>query len=493
VDDANGDGRLDVLVLGTRTTAFERFIATETGFSRSTGITPAFTACVPRDVTGDGRLDLVAAVPDRAEIVVLEGLPTGSYRVAGGAAPPGIPGALALVDCDDDSRLDLLTTHSNAPRIAIARGYPGNTFGVRRDIAVAGTALLGLADVNDDGWQDLLTSSGSDLVTLVNQAGALTPQHSALGAAPVGVLVRDLDGDRTADVAVSLDNAQVTIATGDGSGVFVPAQQIPVGQDPAGVAVLEMTGDRQPDVAVACRGSDDVAILAAIGGGQFVNASRPSVLAGELPAGVAIGTLNADTKLDLAVANEGSNTVSILLGQGSGAFRSVRELRAGGGPRAVAIAELNEDRHLDLAIGNWAANSVQLRFGDSQAAFTEERTLPLPARPVAIMAVDLNGDRRNDLVVICDGGVVVFLQAARGFFQSPVHYPVANVTAGTAHDANGDGWPDIAIAREARSVRAGRDRPASHRGRRTGPRCQGGPPCRERQRAALGRGVRAWR
>jgi hypothetical protein len=41
---------------------------------------------------------------------------------------------------------------------------------------------------------------------------------------------------------------------------------------------------------------------------------------GSLPFSVAVGDFNGDGKLDLAVANGGSNTVSILLGTGTGSF-----------------------------------------------------------------------------------------------------------------------------------------------------------------------------
>ena len=38
------------------------------------------------------------------------------------------------------------------------------------------------------------------------------------------------------------------------------------------------------------------------------------------PISVAVGDFNGDTILDLAVANSGSNNVSILLGNGTGTF-----------------------------------------------------------------------------------------------------------------------------------------------------------------------------
>lgn len=50
----------------------------------------------------------------------------------------------------------------------------------------------------------------------------------------------------------------------------------------------------------------------------FGLASSPAV--GAFPQSVAVGDFNGDGKLDLAVANGGSNTVSVLLGDGTGNF-----------------------------------------------------------------------------------------------------------------------------------------------------------------------------
>ena len=52
------------------------------------------------------------------------------------------------------------------------------------------------------------------------------------------------------------------------------------------------------------------------------------------PDSVAIGDLNGDGKPDLAVANEGSSTVSVLLGNGDGTFGAKTDFRRGATPRA---------------------------------------------------------------------------------------------------------------------------------------------------------------
>src|SRR6266542_5417611 len=84
---------------------------------------------------------------------------------------------------------------------------------------------------------------------------------------------------------------------------------------------------------------------------------------------VAVGDFNGDGKLDLAVANENSSragsgndsaTVSILLGTGTGSFGAKTDFGTGGAS-SVAVGDVNGDGKLDLAVANDYAAVVLLR------------------------------------------------------------------------------------------------------------------------------------
>ena len=83
------------------------------------------------------------------------------------------------------------------------------------------------------------------------------------------------------------------------------------------------------------------------------------------PWSVAIGDLNGDGIPDLAVANDSSNTVSILLGDGTGAFGSATDFAVGWGPLSVAIGDLNGDGKPDLAVANIGSNTVSILLNTS--------------------------------------------------------------------------------------------------------------------------------
>ena len=81
---------------------------------------------------------------------------------------------------------------------------------------------------------------------------------------------------------------------------------------------------------------------------------------GFVPVSVAIADLNADGRPDLATANAGSRTVSVLLGNGDGTFAANADFGTGTYPYSVAIADLNADGRLDLAVANSNSSTVSV-------------------------------------------------------------------------------------------------------------------------------------
>ena len=81
---------------------------------------------------------------------------------------------------------------------------------------------------------------------------------------------------------------------------------------------------------------------------------------GSEPTSVFCADMDGDSDLDLAVANEASNTVSIFKNNGDGTFQISVNWAGEINPRSVFCADLDGDSDLDLAVANDFSNNVSI-------------------------------------------------------------------------------------------------------------------------------------
>src|SRR5262249_36347335 len=160
-------------------------------------------------------------------------------------------------------------------------------------------------------------------------------------------------------------DSNVSVLLGDGSGAFSPAAGSPVsvGTAPISVAVVDFNGDGKQDLATANRDSNNVSVLLGDGSGAFSPASRSPLSVRRYPLSVAVGDFNGDGNLDIAVANAGSKNVSVLLGYGTGAFRAASPLSVGRSPISVVVGDFNQDGKPDIAVANNDSANVSVLLG----------------------------------------------------------------------------------------------------------------------------------
>jgi len=165
-----------------------------------------------------------------------------------------------------------------------------------------------------------------------------------------------------------------------------------------------------------------------------------------------VGDFNGDGELDLAVANSGAGTISILLGKGDGTFEAPVNYSAGSQPSGVTAADLNGDGKLDLAVANTGSNSTSIFLGNGDGSFQAPIAYSVGSNPSAVIAEDLNGDGKLDLAVASygSGNISVLLGKGDGTFQAAVNYAVGlqrllpySLAAG---DFNRDGKIDLAAS-----------------------------------------------
>ena len=114
--------------------------------------------------------------------------------------------------------------------------------------------------------------------------------------------------------------------------------------------------------------SNNVTVLLGNGAGGFTPAAGSPLIVGASPDFIAMGDFNGDGKLDLAVANEGDNTLTMLLGNGAGGFTAAgAPFAVGMNPSSIAVGDFNGDGRPDLAVANEGDNTVTVLLGSSAA------------------------------------------------------------------------------------------------------------------------------
>ena len=187
----------------------------------------------------------------------------------------------------------------------------------------------------------------------------------------------------------------------------------------------------------------------------FLSVSIPSVAqqfsspadypVGTTPMAVVVGDFNGDGKLDLAVANVGSNNVSILQGNGDGTFQTAVNYNVGDSPKFIATGDIDADGHTDLVVAADSGVIIFLGVGDGTFRSPLQFTAGIDL-PEYIALADFNGDKRLDVLVANrSGGTAVLIGNGDGTLQPALVTPTGGATPFVAvGDFNGDGFPDMA-------------------------------------------------
>ena len=346
IDDLNGDGHPDVVVVNPRGGGANDFgiVGVLLGHGDGTfgppvsyssaGYQAAFLAI--RDVNGDGKLDLVMANQCQdafncaagGGVGVLLGNGDGTFQAPVSYSSGGyLTQSLVVGDVNGDGKLDLVVANqcqtssncSNGGTVSVLLGNGDGTFQTPVSYSSGGfeATYLAIGDFNQDGKLDLAVANNC----------ATGPNCTTGGI--VNVLLGN--GDGTFEVPVDVYNT--------------------VNYSAYSIAIGDVNGDGKPDLFVGLYDPGGVTVLLGNGDGTFQSGSGYSS-GGTYVYSIAIGDVNGDGKQDLVVANADSSSVGILLGNGDGTFQSAASYASGGGSNSVAIGDLNGDGKPDLVVAN---------------------------------------------------------------------------------------------------------------------------------------------
>jgi len=445
-DDDGGTQHIE-LFLNTDGTvkSHQKISDTEGAFAGTLEDSDAFGADVAAlgDLDGDGVGDLAVGATGDADggaesgavwVLFLDGAPDIEFDppVVTGAAGAG--NRVATGDLNGDGDVDVVIV------------IPGDT-------------------PQDDGFVQVFLNEGTDVDGQWLGLVALDPV--TVGKEPSGVAVGLLDDDADFDVAVTnAGDDNVNILTNDGSGLLVIDSTVAVGSAPSAVAAADFAEDvlEDVDLVVANAGDNTLLILNGDGVGGFTPGALIDV--GMIPWAVDPSDLDNDKDADddIACANRGSASASVVLNLGGGSFGLAADHATGASPVDLATADLTGDGFADIAVVNFDDDTASLLVNLTGGMFAPAVDLAVGDEPLSIVAADFDGDLDADLAVVAtDPEIGPSIQIFRNIseevggltFDEPVAFGVTTDPRYVAEDDfNNDDLTDLVIVNSVPAMRA---------------------------------------
>ncbi|MBL8763927.1 MAG: VCBS repeat-containing protein [Phycisphaerae bacterium] len=281
-----------------------------------------------------------------------------------------------------------------------------------------------IGDVDGDGLPDLVVTTADGFVfLLINQGndqngwlGFSVGQQLPVGAEPMDVIVANLDtGNDSPNVRneIAVANASsnsISVLSLNGQGQYVRVDY-PTQSRPVALCGADFDGDGLVDLACANNASDTISVFLKQGGagttyashGNFSTDSGPSDVDPFDPDGS-----KGDAGNSILVGNGGSSTAQLLNNDGNGNFTSGTSYDAGGSPSQVLARDVNNDGFVDAVTVNRSSNSVSILLNRGDQTFKPAVVLPIPGQdpgsaaldPSSAALADLDLDGDLDLVVV---------------------------------------------------------------------------------------------
>lgn len=240
-----------------------------------------------------------------------------------------------------------------------------------------------------------------------------------------------------------------TVSAPKGSGEFIQMNNaIPTGLKPYYITTADFNNDGKPDIAVTNYNSNSISVIKNIGGLNFTSSVFNGV---SEPAGIVSGDIDNDGDVDIIATSEFYNSFFVFINNGNGVFEYPYMISAGTHPTAIAIGFIDNDEFLDIAVANWDIDYPYLRIykNNGNGIFTQLNYYVVGSRPLCIFIGDIDNDGSNDIGVGIDysNPRVEFLKNnGLGIFSNSISVNTLDRPYGiSGSDFNNDGFIDLIV------------------------------------------------
>ena len=263
------------------------------------------------------------------------------------------------------------------------------------------------------------------------------------GSLPAQIVAADLNGDGWDDLVVrNAGDGNLTVFFSNDSGsdatgnaLFPSSVTLPVGLGVSDVTLADVDRDGATDIIVTNKVSGEVGVLRNLGHGAFAPAvlyraggglygvtnntdGTATLTTLEATSGVAAGAFTQGSPPDLVATDPGSNTFSLLKGLGAGRFANPVTIPTASPARAIRVADLEGNGIPDVII--LGTNTVSIYRGDGRGGLLPHPFFTISAGldPTGLTVADVNGDGHPDLVIGNEyGDVLVLAGQGNGKFR----------------------------------------------------------------------------
>jgi hypothetical protein len=334
--------------------------------------------------------------------------------VAGEELPLGkTPVDLAAGDLDNDGDLDLLIGHRSGGSLVTSILNQGSrSFEVLGEKKVSGSLYaMALADLDGDGFLDVVAANNTAMVTLLNQGDGSMSRAISYGVPALTRFVHtaDVNNDGAVDILSTnrtLNTISFWLNLNDGSGRF---------ERPTSLTVNTANGPAANPIAITT------------------------------------ADIDLDGDLDIVTSNEGTKNFSVLLNTSDGSFADPATYAHGGTdthPFSLNVVDLDGDGSLDLA--TTTTRSLIFAFNNGDGTFGEavtESTQQFSTSITLLANADLNRDGNPELVMWSTRPKELLVRSkdSTGGFGLTKEVDLSlSIVAMAAGDFDDDGWEDLA-------------------------------------------------
>ena len=484
--DFDGDGLVDLAVAGTTNglaqyrslgggnfvlmTNITKLSSTENFYGDYDFPQPAYYLKVLRQA-GDTKDELLISFAQRGKLSVLRAGADGRLAISGeipGTAITAFDAAPLLTPASNNVP-DLVTSYAPAGIVDIFPATNGlarfSPFPITRLFVPGGPRNVRIADLDQDGWNDLVVVSQlSDAVLIYkNNHGQLSQVASAVaGRFPREMDLGDFNADGFPDLAVlnrtSSDVSIMLTATNLAAAVgFLALDSVyAVDGGLSGLELRDVNEDGRVDVVQLHRDSGEFSVRLTSTNGHLSAPAYYPITNAFNPAAQIATDVNGDGRPDMVSANL-SGSVTVRLARAGGGFGDPQTFAlpadATGSLFALVPGDFDGDGHIDLAAG-YLDCRVSFFRGDGAGQFTFTHTHPFIYEPRSMVAGDFDQDGDLDLAGAAWNGKFVVVNNPGNLLDAVVLNKTiytglsANNPSMRLVDQNHDGDPDFLFGSE---------------------------------------------